>query len=333
MGGTEPWDIFALDGRGESAFDLDHLSWSYRLARAVQVAYRLGLFDALLTGPRTADEVVEECGTQPQPTERLLVVLAAAGFLYRHPDGRFRLTAPAREALDPSSPLAWRAGLAHTMQSWERWHQLETIVRDGAPGGPPPQDGHAIFVGAMHDYSVRGRAQWLAGNVDLSDRRRLLDLGGGPGTYSIALCQRFANLRATILDQAATEPLARANVARFGLTERIDFVVGDYNAEQFGEGYDAALLSNVLHGPHMGCEARLQATWRTLDPGGRLVIQDFLLDDDRNGPLPAAIFNLHVGAYTIGEMLTVITAAGFREARLIGRGPHGNGLILADRPG
>lgn len=325
----DPWRALDVDGR--AALDIEAIGWAYRVARGIQVAHKLGFFEHLLSGPATAAEVAAARDTDPGVTDRLLTLLAATGLLYRHPDGRFRLTAAGREAFDPDSPLAVNAGLAHTRDSWEAWHHLEEYVRTGRRGGGPRGD-HEVFVGAMHDYAVRGRAQWLAGNVDLAGRRRLLDLGGGPGTYSIALCERYPELRCVIWDQPATEPIARANVARFGLTDRIEFVAGDWNRDAFGDGYDAALLSQVMHGPGSGAEERLARVREALLPGSALVVQEFLLDDDRNGPLDAAVFYVHVGAYAVSELLAVIEGAGFARATLRTRGPHGNGLITAVRP-
>ncbi|MBI2299022.1 MAG: hypothetical protein HYU66_08790 [Armatimonadetes bacterium] len=323
--------LCATDLDGRSTVDVEQVGWAYRVARAIQAGHKLGFFEQLLGGAATADEVAAARGTDPAMTERLLTLLAATGLLYRRPDGRFRLTDTGREAFDPDSPLSMNAGLAHARDSWEAWHRLEDLVREGKRGGPPRGE-HAVFIGAMHDYAIRGRAQWLAGNVDLAGRERLLDLGGGPGTYSIALCETFRELASTIWDQPQTEPLARANVARYGMSERIGFVAGDWNVDPFGDGYDCALLSQVNHGRGSGAEERLAKTFRAMVPGATLMVQEFLLDDDRNGPLDAAVFYVHVGAYAVGELLAVIAGAGFEQASLISRGPHGNGLVTAVRP-
>lgn len=326
------WDI---DDHGP--IDLEEIGWAYRVARTVQVAHKLGVFGALLGGALPSAEVAARCGTVPALTERLLVLLAACGWIRREPDGTFRLSDEGRRRFDPDSPLYFAEGLNHAMRSWERWHRLEEQLTGQVSGGPPqgPADpgAHHDFVWAMHHYSVRGRARWLAGNVDLSGCRTLLDLGGGPGSYSIALCERYPELRSTVLDLPQTEPILTANVARFGLSDRIAFLPGDWNQASYGGPYDAALLSNILHGAGHGCEDRVAKTYAALARGGRLIVQDFLLDNDRNGPLPAAIFNLHVGAYAVDEMLALLADAGFERATLRAYGPHGNGLVTARKPG
>lgn len=325
--------LHAYDIDGRATVDLDALGTAYRVARAIQVAYKLGVFAHLLVGPATAEDVAAGCELAEDPTERLLVLLASTGLVFRQYDGRFRLTAEGRASFEPDSPRYYGHGLGHAIGLWDRWTNLEATLKappaqgTGAPNMPPHV--HRTFVMAMHDYSIRGRAQWLAGNVDLSGRRHLLDLGGGPGTYAIALCEAHPELHATIFDLPGSGPLALENVARFGLGDRIDFAAGDFDRDDLGSGYDCALLSNILHGPHHGSEARLQRLHRVLPPGGLLLIQDFIMDDDRNGPLEACMFNLHVGAYTVGELLDVVTRAGFQQATLRGRGPAGNGLITA----
>jgi SAM-dependent methyltransferase len=325
------WRAFDIDGR--PVVDLEEVGLAFRIARTLQVANKVGLFAELLAGPRRADELAAACDLQPDPTERLCTVLASTGFVFRRPDGRYRLTDEGRATFDPASPRFYGDGLGHAFGFWDRWSNLEATLRTPPPQGTHalnmPPDVHRTFVMAMHDYSIRGRTQWLAGNLDLKGRRHLLDLGGGPGTNSISLCERWPGLRATIFDLPNTEPLARDNVARFGLADRIDFLGGDFDRDPLGEGYDCALLSQILHGPHHGSAARLKRVHEALAPGALLIVQDFLMDDDRNGPLEACMFNLHVGAYTVGELLEVLSEAGFQQAALRGRGPAGAGVVTA----
>ncbi|MBI5832637.1 MAG: hypothetical protein HZB16_10070 [Armatimonadetes bacterium] len=321
----------ALDVDGRAVVDLEQLGVMFRVARAVQVAWKLGIWQRLLVDAATARQVADDCETQAEPTERLLTLLAATGLVYRQPDGRFRLTDQGVATFDPASPRYYGDGLSHLAGIADRWQALEDTLRTppaegtGAPHMPPHV--HRTFVMAMQDYAIRGRCQWLAGNVDLSGRRHLLDLGGGPGTYSVALCEAYPELRATIFDLPGTGPLAAENVARFGLSERVGFVGGNFDTDDLGTGYDCALASNVLHGAHHGSEARLRRLRATLPAGGLLIVQDFVIDDDGNGPLEAAMFGLHVGAYRVSEMIGVIEAAGFERVTLRGRGPAGNGLF------
>jgi predicted methyltransferase len=117
------------------------------------------------------------------------------------------------------------------------------------------------------------------------------------------------------------------------MEDRIALQKGDWNEDEFGEGYDCLLMGNILHGAGSQADMKLAKAFRALSPGGLLIVHDFLLHNDASGPLPAALFNINVGAYTISEILSVIRAAGFREASLIAyNAQRGSGLITAARP-
>ena len=91
-------------------------------------------------------------------------------------------------------------------------------------------------------------------------------------------------------------------------------------------------MSNVLHGPGSHAEEKLEKAGRALVPGGLLIVHDFMLNNDRSGPLPAALFNLMVGAYTVNELLDIIRSAGFAEASLVAYHPQrASGIITAVR--
>ena len=120
--------------------------------------------------------------------------------------------------------------------------------------------------------------QWAIDAVgDSSDRV----LGGGPGTYSMALCQRFANLKAVIWDLPQTLAITKQVIERFGMKERITWQAGDWNRDQFGQGYDCLMMSNILHGQSSQADMKLAKAARALMPGGLLIVHDFLLNNDK----------------------------------------------------
>ncbi len=73
-----------------------------------------------------------------------------------------------------------------------------------------------------------GIAPRIAKEIDLSGRKHLLDLGGGPGTYAIHFCLENPTLKATIADLSTTRPFAEKTIERFNLSDRIDFVPNNY---------------------------------------------------------------------------------------------------------
>ena len=291
-------------------------SWAYREARVLQVAHRVGIFQCLGGDRETADDVAADRGLNAGMTEKLLIVCAAMGLLDREDTG-WALTPKGAATMLPDAPLYQGNAIAHSADVWGFWNNLEAAVR-GEKGNATRSDGdtgrsrsHRDFILAMHNMAMAGRAAELADRVDLSGKRTLVDVGGGPGTYTIALCQRYSDLQGTIYDLPETLDITREVLDRFDMAGRIKTVPGSWEDHEFGAGYDAVLMSNVLHGPGSRAEMKLEKAHRSLNSGGLLIVQDFLLNPEKTGPLKPALFNLMVGAFSVNELTDRMAAAGF----------------------
>ena len=192
-----------------------------------------------------------------------------------------------------------------------------------------------MFVNAM------AIAPGLADTLGLSGRKTLLDLGGGPGTYAIHFCLKNPELSATIYDQPGTRPFAEATVGRFGLSARVRFAPGDYLADPVPGRYDVAWLSQILHGEGpVGCRDILAKAVAALNPGGLLLIHEFILDDAGTSPLFPTLFALNMlvqtrdgQAYTGAELGRMMTTAGLSGIkRLDFAGPNGSGILVGEKP-
>ena len=173
--------------------------------------------------------------------------------------------------------------------------------------------------------------------MDLSDRRRLLDLGGGPGTYAIHFCLNNPQLKATVYDLPTTRPFAQKTIEQFRLTDRIGFESGNYLEDQVAGRYDAVWLSHILHaeGPE-DCRAILKKALSVLEPNGVIIVHDFILNDTLDGPPFPALFALnmllgtpHGRTYSesqIGNMLREVGAVDVK--RLSIRTPNDSGIIV-----
>jgi SAM-dependent methyltransferase len=179
------------------------------------------------------------------------------------------------------------------------------------------------FLMGMFNLAM-GIAPELAPMFDLSGRKRLLDLGGGPGTYAIHFCLANPELNAVVLDRPTTEPFARKTAERFGLAGRIDFIGGDFNSDPISGGpYDVAWLSHILHSnSYEECDECIEKTVTALDPGGLILIHDFILDDTKDGPEFPALFalNMLVGtdsgrSYSKAEIVSMLEKAGVKEIK------------------
>jgi len=176
---------------------------------------------------------------------------------------------------------------------------------------------------AQHSGSL-GPAHVAAGLVDLAGCRTLLDVGGGSGAFSIALCRRHPELSATILDFPSVRPTAEELVGQAGLSDRIRFVEGDALSTPWPAGQDAVLMSYLLSAVATQRVGELLGRARTsLRPGGRLMLHDFMLDDDRTGPAVAALWLLNavtidpdVASLTPAWLTEQVLAAGFEGVEL-----------------
>jgi cyclopropane fatty-acyl-phospholipid synthase-like methyltransferase len=187
-----------------------------------------------------------------------------------------------------------------------------------------------------------GLAPQIAENIDLSGRKRLLDLGGGPGTYSIQFCLKNPDLRAVIFDRPTTEPIAKKVVASFNLDKRITFQAGDFTTSALPTPlFDVAWLSHILHSnSYKHCEQCIQKTADSLEPGGLLLIHDFILTAEKDGPEFPALFalNMLVGtqegrSYSVREVTDMMAKAGLTEiSHHTFRAPNDSSILSGIKP-
>jgi hypothetical protein len=179
-------------------------------------------------------------------------------------------------------------------------------------------------------------APGIAQTIDLTGRKRLLDLGGGPGTYAIHFCLAYPGLSAVIYDLPTTRSFAESTVSRFDLSSRIAFSAGDYHVDPVPAGFDVAWLSHILHADSPNaCTALLHKAVASLEPGGILMVQEFILNDHKDGPLFPALFSLNMllgtesgQSYSERELAAMMAAAGLSDVhRLEMELPNGAGVM------
>ncbi|HNV46028.1 MAG TPA: methyltransferase [Spirochaetota bacterium] len=299
---------------------LQELINAYRTSRIILTAFELGVFTAVGTGDADAARVARAVGADERGTDRLMNALCAIGLLEKR-GGRFFNTPFGAERLVRGAPR-YLEGIRHSVNLWDTWHTLTDAVRAGhtvVNGDPACRDPNWFegFIAAMHQRAS-AQAPRMIECMDLDGVMRAIDIGGGSGAYAIALARAREGLRCTVFDLPNVIELARGYVGRAGMLERIDFVAGDFNADDFGVGYDMALLSAIIHMNSPDGNRRLFAKIAAcLNPGGRLVVQDFVMNDDRTGPAVGALFalNMLVGTsagdtYTAAEIESWMREAG-----------------------
>lgn len=310
---TQEWDVGRLLG----------VSSGYWTGCAIQAGVRLDLFSILRDHCYDAREMGEMAGTDPRATGLLLDALAAVGLLDKK-DGGYTNTLFARKFLVKDSPAYMGHIVLHHHHILDGWAQLDEAVKTGKKVARR-QYGEELerqsFLLGMFNLAM-GIAPQIASIFDMSGRRRLLDLGGGPGTYAIHFCLANPELTAVILDRPTTKSFANQTVGRFNLSERIAFVAGDFTVDPLlGGPYDVAWLSHILHS-NSSAEAQLciDKTVAVMEPGGTILVHDFILNDAKDGPEFPALFSLNmlVGtengrSYSRVEIFDMLAQAGVAE--------------------
>lgn len=336
------------DSRSQPSLDpapLLRLATAYWEAQTLLTANRIGLFQTLAAGPLSLTAIAAALGTQPHPTRLFLNACIGLSLLERRGDD-YCNSALSQALLVPGSPAYLGNALRYSDDLYGTWGQLEQALREDQPqlpasnylGDDPVQTRH--FVYAMHDRAL-GIGRALLELVDLSGRRQLLDIGGGPGTYSALLVQRYPQLRAQVLELPGVAAIARDILATMGVGERVTLLPGDYLATPFPTGNDVVLLSGVLHRETAAtCQALLARACASLQPGGLLLISDVFTDAGGATPAFAALFGLnmrltapHGGVHADAEVADWLTAAGCQTVTIHPfPPPMPHRLVVATRP-
>ena len=314
---------------------LEQLAHGYQDSAILLTALQAGIFEAFGGTPRAPEDLAERLDLDARAVDILLHALAAAGVLDRDGDGRFTLPPDnaavlLREGADSQARI-----FAHHFHLMRRWIRLEEPLRSGepVPREPSPRK-HRDYICGMRDVSRRSSRE-VVDHVDLSGARRLLDLGGGPATAALTFAAANPELTCVVFDLPETVAIAREVIEATDLAERVSAVEGDYFVDDFGEGFDVVYVSNIIHS--IGAEA-ITMIYRkahaALVPGGRVMVKDFFLDDDRCSPPFAARFavNMLVGteggrSYTRSETMDTLRAAGFGAFEVVDVAVHSQVII------
>ena len=296
--------------------------YGFRRSRIILTAFELDLFSKLADKSMSSEQLAKSSGADARAIDRLLNALCALGLVKKN-RGQFTNTKIARAFLVAGEPQ-FMAGLTHTANQWQSWHTLSAAVSRGTAvierkKGPMDEKRLAGFIAAMHERAMP-QAPRIVKLLDLSNVYRCLDIGGGSGAYAITLVRAKKSIRATVFDLPEVLPLTRNYVRQAGLLSRFDFIGGDFHRDDWGSGYDLVLLSAIVHmnSPEEN-QCLIAKAAESLNPGGQLVIQDFIMGPDRTRPAAGAFFALNMLVATAqGDTFTAGQVRGWmRTAGLI----------------
>ena len=323
------------DAAGVLPDDLFESIRAFMPSRVILTALELDVFTAVGDGC-AAGELAKRLDTDQRGTELLLNALTSLGLLSKA-DGVFRNTTPSARFLAEGSPDSARQAQLHTANMWKRWSYLTESVRTGMPAPVVRDDaGVGSFIAAM-DHSARGRVRAITQALQLNATRRMLDLGGGSGVYSIAFAKAAPELRSDVVDLPEVVAIAQQHIAKAGLSDRITVRPGDMlTADLPAQAYDLVLLSSICHmfSPEEN-RALFARAHEALTRDGRIAIADFIPDPDKASPRSAALFALNMlvatqggATYNEAEYESWLKAAGFGDVQRV-RLPGPINLITA----
>jgi SAM-dependent methyltransferase len=321
------------------------LAWGYIPPLVVEAALRKHVFDVLEAGAKTVEEVEDATGASARGLRAILNALLGLELVTKDRQGRYALTAESSAFLVSTKPGFQGGIILHcSEQLIPKWLHLNEIVATGRPVEAVNQErpGGAFFHQFVEDIFPMSyaSAKVLAASLNLDGAAHsVLDLAAGSGVWGIVLAQQAAGVRVTAVDWPEVIPVTRKMVARFGLTERFHFQAGDLLEAGFGQGHTVATLGHILHSE--GAErsrALLRKTFRALAPGATIAIAEFLVNDERTGPVNGLFFAVNMlvntdngDTYSFNEISAWLLEAGFVNPRTLDA-PGPSPLILATRP-
>ncbi len=302
------------------------LSTAFWDSQALLTANRIGVFEKLAGTSMSAEALATEMRADPRAL-RLLLNACVGLELLTEEQGSYANASATAAFLVPGGPGYLGNAIRYSDNLYATWGQLERAVRDGQPQLPTSQytgDSDALtrdFVYGMHDRAL-GIGRVLVELVDLSNCRKLLDVGGGPGTYSALFAQQHPQLHAQVLELPGVAAHARDILQAMDISERVSLLPGSFRDTEFPDGNDVVLISGVLHRElEPMCRELISRAAASMQAGGRLVISDVFTDAGGCSPPFAAMFGLNMlltaedgGVHADSDLVLWMQQAGFEVA-------------------
>lgn len=316
------------------------LSRNYMECRVLLTGAELGLFTLLARQPLAVEEIASELGASARGLTILLDALAGMELLSKRND-RYHCPPDIAALLSDDAPGSVRPMVLHLANQWRKWSDLTGIVRgEIEPGRQPrtPQMQRAFIEGM--DVVAAPLASAVVAAVEPGSATALLDVGGGPGTFTAAFLRAVPKMRATLFDLPDVIEIARERLGRAGLLDRVTLVGGDFAEDELPAGHDLALLSAIIHQNSPAENLNLhRKVFRALLPRGRVIVRDHVLQPDRTRPRRGAVFAINMlvsttggNCYTFEEIQAGLSEAGFERIRLVVQDERMNGVVEAYRP-
>jgi hypothetical protein len=316
------------------------LAQSFMECKILLTAAELNIFSLLDEKPLNVEEVASKVGADSRALSMLLDALASMRLLVKSGE-TYRCLGVVAQSLDGSSTRSVLPMILHMASLWNRWSRLTDVVR-GVGGAKEEfhftRRGEELraFIGAMHVVATP-LAKRIVESVNAQSSKSLLDVGGGPGMYTIAFLRAVPEMKATIFDLPEVIEMARERIADEGLLGRVAFSAGSFHQQELPTGHDLALVSAIIHSNSPEQNQDLyNKVFHSLNKGGRILVRDYVMEPDRTFPRDGAIFAINMlvgtsggGTYTFDEIKTGLLKAGFTGVNLLRQGEHMDAVVEA----
>ncbi len=296
---------------------------SFQKSRILLSGFELDIFTTIEESGSSSNQIANTLNLNDHACERLLNGLVSLGFLQKQNKLYFNteesFTFLSRKGSN------YLGGLMHSNHLWNTWSHLTEVVRTGKSAHPAEinergDDWLFSFISAMHDRAIKQAPQQLR-KIDLSGINTMLDIGGGSGAYSMAFIILKPDMEATVFDLPNVVPITKQFIDKEGFSDKIKIYTGDYTVDELPGGFDLLFLSAIIHSNSLEVNKDLiRKCFRSLNPNGKIIIQDWVMNNDRTQPASGAIFaiNMLVGTeagdcFTEQEVTDMLEDAGFKN--------------------
>jgi ubiquinone/menaquinone biosynthesis C-methylase UbiE len=307
----------------KSAEDIRGLANSFRESRTFLTAFELKIFTVLDKQMMTSEEVSQKINSEPRATNRLMNALCAIGILKKVHE-KFYNTDLSSKYLVEGKP-DFMGNLYHTNNLWDNWSNLTDSVIKGTSfirdkNKSEKDDWVEAFIGAMH-YRGVNQGKILAMMLDLTNVKKMLDVGGGSAAFAMEIVKKNSSINAVVLDLPYVIPLTKRYVGESGLSDKFNFIEGDYLTRDFEGSYDLILLSAIIHiNSYEQNKLLINKCAEALNKNGMIVISDFIMNDNRTEPYQGTMFSLNMlvgtvngDTYTEGEIRDWFKSSGLSK--------------------
>jgi ubiquinone/menaquinone biosynthesis C-methylase UbiE len=290
---------------------------SFSSSRIILTANNFRIFDNLEGKGETVSALSATIATDRRATELLLNSLVAIGLLEKK-NNLYRNAPVASKYLIIGKPYYQGDILRHASTLWDNWSGLDTVLKTGKPH-KKSRDNKSFILG-MHNLATQ-KVKEVIKSVDLTGIKCLLDLGGGPGSYSMAFAKE--KIHVTLMDYPDTLRISKKLIKDAGMEKNIKLLPGNFTQDVLGGNYDMVFISHIFHAYGIADSlAILRRCYDVLHPGGKIAVQDFNLHESKTSPLQGAVFAINMlvntlegRSYTPKEMSSWMKEAGFRNIR------------------